>query len=334
MYEPKIIPIIKNIAKEMDLKLIIESEFNSAGKITFNNGKETYFYNTTFEINNSASAKIAKDKAYTSFFLKNMGYRVPEGQTFFCDNLCRITQSDRNIDKGYIYGEGLGYPFIIKPNDLAMGELVTKIYDKEQYYKVAQQILQRGQVMLIQKIYSGKDYRVVVLDDKVIAVYERVPLSVIGDGKSTIEELMYIKEHYFNLKGRERKINFDDYRTKDSLKRQGLSLDSIIENGTKISLLDNSNLSTGGEATVYTNQTHKDFISLAIKATKDIGLRLCGIDIITQDITKSVDEQDYIILEMNASPSLSNYMSLGEEHYRIVENMYREILYKIQNEKV
>ncbi|HAX75351.1 MAG TPA: cyanophycin synthetase, partial [Cyanobacteria bacterium UBA11372] len=79
---PFVTEVIKKLATQIEATVLIEPEYAFVGQITFKNGKRTFFRNTRFEINNHASVAIVQDKGYASFFLKGLGYKVPEEQTF------------------------------------------------------------------------------------------------------------------------------------------------------------------------------------------------------------------------------------------------------------
>ncbi len=325
---PFVTEVIKKLVPQIGATVLIEPEYGFVGQITFKNGKQTFFRNTRFEINNHASVAIVQDKGYASFFLKQFGYKVPQEQTFFSDKLCSKLIKKRTIDDGYAFAKNLGFPIIVKPNDLSKGILVAKVYNKEEYYQTAQQIFSNTSVLLVQKFYSGNDYRVVVLDGEIVSAYQRMPLSAIGDGKSNILEIIEQKKKTILQENRDVTIDLDDFRIAAKLQKQGLTLNSIIPKNTRINLLDNANLSNGGEAIDVTKQIHPDFQKLAISVTKDIGLRLGGVDIITSDITQPM--QDYAIIEINGAPGLEHYAAIGEQQMKVVEELYLKILKAIE----
>jgi D-alanine-D-alanine ligase-like ATP-grasp enzyme len=182
-------------------------------------------------------------------------------------------------------------------------------------------IFQRDKVAIVQQPVKGKDYRVVVLDSKVISAYERIPLSVTGDGRSTINRLLQKKQEKFVNTGRDTKIKFDDPRITIKLKNQGLTLNSVIKKGVRIFLLDNANLSTGGDSIDVTEMIHPEFRRIAINLTKDMGLRLCGVDfMIDGDISQPPNK--YWILEINSAPGLDHYVKMGKAQEKIVEDLY------------
>ena len=111
----------------------------------------------------------------------------------------------------------------------------------------------------------------------------------------------------------------------EKLKRQGLKLRSVPAKEERIYLLDNANLSTGGDAVDVTTTAHSAFKQIAIQVTKDMGLRLCGVDLmVAGDITQKPGV--YWILEINSAPGLDHYAQAGRTQEKIVEDLYLEVL--------
>jgi D-alanine-D-alanine ligase-like ATP-grasp enzyme len=106
------------------------------------------------------------------------------------------------------------------------------------------------------------------------------------------------------------------------------TLESIVPDWSHVQLLDNANLSAGWESIDMTNTIHPDFAETAIRATRDMWLRLCGVDIIVWDISRSLmeNENGYIILEINGAPWLDNYLCSGARQREHVKDLYRKII--------
>jgi D-alanine-D-alanine ligase-like ATP-grasp enzyme len=186
-------------------------------------------------------------------------------------------------------------------------------------------------VLLVQRFYGGRDYRIVVLDDEIISAYERIPLLVSGDGQSSIKELLNQKQQLFIKNGRDTVIDVDDFRIGLKLRRQKLSFESVPQKNETVYLLDNANLSTGGDALDVTSTIHPEFYELAVRITSDMGLRLCGVDIITNDI--SLPLKDYVVIEINGAPGLDNYARMGQAQVKVVENLYLKVLKALENDR-
>jgi len=235
----------------------------------------------------------------------------------------------RTIDDGYQYTCLLGFPVILKPNNLSQGTLVTKVYNKTEYYSVAKKILKKVGVMVVERFYPGNDYRIVVLDSEVISVYQRIPCHIFGDGRSSIGTLLRRKQEYFDRTGRDTIIDLADYRLRLKLKRNRYSMRSVPNAGQKVFLLDNANLSTGGDAVDVTEKLHRDFHRLAVRITKDMGLRMCGVDIITRgEVSQPL--KDYVVIEINSAPGLDNYASIGMKQKKKVDELYLKVLEALQ----
>lgn len=330
METPFVTSILQKVAEEIGAIVLLDPECPFVGLIIFKNGNKTFFRSSRFSINSSGSVAIAKDKGVSNFFLNKFGYKVTEGKTFFSEELCEEIANTRNIDAGFYYAKELGFPVIVKPINLSQGIFVTKVHNKQEYYQVAKKILQKTSGFIVERFYSGNDYRIVVLDDEIVSAYQRIPLFIIGDAQATILELMQQKQETFIKNGRKEIIDFEDYRIKKNLRRRKLNFNTVIPKNNIIYLLDNANLSTGGEAVDFTENIHPDFQKLAVSITKEMELRLAGVDILTSDITSPMG--DYTIVEVNGAPSLTHYASFGEVQTKRVEKLYLKVLKALENE--
>lgn len=323
--------LLKKIAPRIGAKVFLEPVWGVAGQITFKSGAKSYFRYNTVDLNPIGASDIAKDKDYANLFMARMGYPiVPGSKTFFSDRFAKsIGAQQRKITDAYRYAEKLGFPVVVKPNSGSQGSAVALAHTKTEFYRAMRAVFERDNVALVQKAVSGKDYRIVVLDSKVISAYERIPLSVLGDGRSTIAKLLKIKERQFRTANRDTQIDLADPRMKEKLQHQDLTLKSIPKNGERIYLLDNANLSTGGDSVDVTPLVHKDFQKIAVRLTKDMGLRLCGVDLmIDGDIGQKPEK--YWVLEINAAPGLDHYAKTGKKQEKIVEDLYLQVLKSIE----
>ena len=320
--------LLKKIAPSIGATVLAEPEWGLVGQVTLKNGKRLYFRYNSLDLNPMASAEIARDKDYANFFMSSMGYPIiPCSRTFFSKhwgNVIGVT--DRGIHASYLYAKSIGFPVIVKPNSSCQGQGVTMVYNKKELYSAIKAIFVYDKIALVQKPVYGKDYRIVVLDDKIISAYERIPLGIVGDGTSSIEQLLDEKQKLFIASGRDTKIRTADPRIMMKLRRQGLTFESVLAKGQKFYLLDNANLSTGGDSVDVTSKIHPQFKQIAVKLTADMGLRLCGVDIIVVNGDISQAPQEYYCLEVNASPGLDNYAKLGKAQKRIVEDLYLEVI--------
>jgi D-alanine-D-alanine ligase-like ATP-grasp enzyme len=327
---PLVGTIFSKIAPHIGAKVLLEPQWGIAGQITFRSGRKRYFRYSSIDLNTLGASEIAKDKDYANFFMKGMGYKTVPGKVFFSDTWAKAIESTDNIDGAYAYAQTIGLPVIVKPNSGSQGKGVALVHTKREFYRAMRRIFAIDRVALVQQPVSGKDYRVVVLDDRIISAYERVPLNVVGDGRSTIRQLLAKKQRAFAASSRDTVIKPDDLRMGAKLKRAGLTMDTVPHKAQRVFLLDNANLSTGGDSIDVTAMVHPDFKKIAVQLTRDMGLKLCGVDLMIQgDI--SLPPKEWWVLEINSAPGLDHYASSGKAQQKIVEDMYLKVLKSMEH---
>jgi D-alanine-D-alanine ligase-like ATP-grasp enzyme len=328
--QPELNNLIKKVGRKLGVKVYIEKEWGRVGNISYRNGINRYFRVTRFDINAMGASEVALDKDYSKIFMRDMGYPVIPWRKFYSDAWAKAIKSNQTIDKAWKYASSVGLPVFLKPNSKSQGTGVTKIYTKKDFFKVFKQISRIDKVILVEEPIIGKDYRVIVLDNEIISAYERIPLTVIGDGKSNIKLLLKRKQSEYKKDGRDRTFSFKDNRLRMTLRRHKLTFGSIIPKGKSLVLLDNANLSTGGTAVDITEKVHPTFKKITIKLTKDMGLRLCGVDLMIEgDITKKALK--WHVIEINSAPGLDHYACLGKKQQDIVETLYTKVFKAMGN---
>ncbi len=325
---PYLTKLITRLAPKVGARVVVEPEWGIVAQIIYPNGIIRSLRMYSLDLNHIASSDIARDKDYSKFFMKKKGYPVAEGKTIFQNDWAKAIKSNRKIPFGIIYAKRLGFPVLVKPNSKTQGIGVSVAWNVRELRSALVTVFKSDRVAIIEQYLPGKDYRVVVLDKEIISAYERTPLSVTGDGKQSILSLLKIKQKIFRARGRDTQINFNDRRMKMKLQKQSFSFKSILSKGQKIFLLDNANLSTGGDSVDVTDRIHSGFRKISIDLTRDMGLRISGVDIMVTkgDITKNPRECKYYIIEINAAPGLDHYITTGNEQRKIVEAMYLKIL--------
>lgn len=320
--DPLVVRCIQKIAPEVGLKAYISPELEYMGQLTSADGRVRYMQGSSFDINPRSASEVAGSKAGLNFFLDRLGYPTIQGRHF-----SKVNQDlEACIAEAYAYAQELGFPVYIKPNSLSQGIGVAKVMGREDFVAAALFILQHDNSLLVQETVTGGDYRIIVLDDQVICAYQRIPLTIVGDGVQTVGQLL--KKRHQEIQPQGARVDLYDARIQRNLATLGLQLDSILEEGQSAILLDNANLSSGGRAIDVSTSVHPAFKKLAVALTKDAGLRYCGVDLlIDPDIT---DEQAaYKVVELNAAPGLDNFAALGEKQMRVVEDHYRLIVQKM-----
>lgn len=283
-------------ALQLGAKIEVLSEDFRILKYTYKNSIK-YTYKEHFFLNKKPSTIFTKNKEITKTILSHYGISVPAG--IHADSLAKATvlMEEKNIP----------FPVVVKPIDAAKGLGVSVgVKNKKEIEQAIEKIetslkdsgMKTSGAFMIEKMVAGNDFRVLVLKDKVIACVERIPAHIIGDGKSSVSEI--IKN--FN---QERPQNYElkiDSEVLGKLSENGLSLDSVLESGKRIKLRENANISSGGKAEDKTATISDRFKEIAVKSASFLGLNYAGIDIMTKDIDSNNPDQEYFIIEVNGAP--------------------------------
>ncbi len=329
--------LLERLGREENIPVEIEPTWRHVGRITRRDGSLSHFRGTHFDLNGMGSMEIAVDKGFAAFFLQRSGYNIIPGKTFYSPKFAKAIKSQDSHDAAYSFAkEVIGFPVVIKPNSASQGKLVCVAHDKRTFMQAACRISEIDKVFLVQQLVKGHDYRVVVLDGEVVSAYERLPLSVTGDGKSTIDELLDKKQHEYQARGRDTTIKKDDFRIDNRLKRHRMTRNTVLNEDQSFALLDNRNLSTGGDSIDVLEDIDPSYKDLAVRIVKDMGLRLCGVDLMVQDdIRKPLDaaKNNYYVIEINSAPGVDHYAESGDKQKMIVEEIYRRIIRLIADVK-
>lgn len=254
---------------------------------------------------NVLGVELACDKERTKAILESMGAPVPRGQLIYTFNELEST----------IAGLG-GYPIVIKPLDGNHGRGITIDIRSWQQAAVAyDRAKEISEGVIVERFYAGRDHRILVVNHQVVAVAERVPAHVVGDGEHAIAELVeLVNQDPRRGNGHDNVLTqiLLDAATDDMLSRQGFNPDTVLESGQVAYLRATANLSTGGTAIDRTDDIHPDTVWLAERVSRIIDLDIAGIDVITTDITKPLHESDGAILEVNAAPGLRMHLAPSE----------------------
>lgn len=318
----------EEVAKELGLESVIEDKWGYVGKITLKNGEFRYFRNTYLDLNNSAAAEIARDKSYTNFFLEEMGYRTPQGKYFLADDYAEHLGQPREHNKALDYAKQIGFPLVIKPNAGAQGKGVSSVKNQEQLDSAIFTATANDDIFLIQELVVGSEYRLCVLDDQLEIIYKRLPMTLVGDGQSSLEELLNKAVKNITDRGIRLPKNLC-LELKKQLHNSGHDIKKIIAEGEELRVTDISNLSQGGSILpIDKNALHDSWQEFASKLCADMGLRFCGIDIITDsNITDPLT--DPVVLDINAAPGFYHYASLREGNRQEVRDLYRKAIKKM-----
>ncbi|MDF5726534.1 MAG: cyanophycin synthetase [Rhizonema sp. PD38] len=317
-------PSTEAIVKEAEKKGIPWMQLGARFLIQLGYGANQKRMQATMTDNTSIlGVELACDKEATKRILANAGVPVPRGTVInFLDDLDEAIETVG------------GFPIVIKPLDGNHGRGISiDIQSREEAeaaYDAARQI---SRAVIVERYYVGRDHRVLVVDGKLVAVAERVPANVIGDGRTSIFDL--IEE---TNKDPNRGDGHDNILTKIELDRtsyqllekQGYTLNTVLPKDKVCYLRATANLSTGGSAVDRTDEIHPENVWLAQRIVKIIGLDIAGIDIVTSDISRPIREVDGVIVEVNAAPGFRMHIAPSKGIPRNVAGAVMDMLFRNQ----
>jgi cyanophycin synthetase len=247
------------------------------------------------------AVEIAQDKQLTSSLLERAGLPVPRH--------ARAGSAEEAVEAA----ESLGYPVVVKPMDLSHGRGVAlNLTDAAQVRAAWEKAYDLSSYVLVERYHPGNDHRVLVVDGQVVAVAERVPGHVVGDGQGTIRALVEaVNADPRRGVGHEKvltRIEIDDQATR-LLALAGRTLDTVLAAGEAFALRATGNLSTGGTAVDKTDVIHPDNAEIAARAALVVGLDVAGIDLICEDVSRSVRDHGGVIVEVNAAPGFRMHVA-------------------------
>jgi cyanophycin synthetase len=248
----------------------------------------------------SIGVELACDKEDTKYLLEQAEIPVPKGD---------IVKSEEGVKDAV---RRIGFPVVIKPINGNHGRGITAniqtLEDAIVAYEAAKAI---SRSVIVEKFIVGEDYRLLVIDNKLVAAAKRTPAQVIGDGKSTIQELVdQVNKDPKRGFGHEKVLTYIniDSMTLNILKANNYTLNSVLPKGEIFNLKDTANLSTGGTSEDVTDMVHPYNIFMAERISRIIGLDICGIDIMTTNISEPLPETGGAILEVNAAPGFRMHL--------------------------
>lgn len=267
----------------------------------------------------SIAVELACNKEETKNLLEASEIPVPRGRIIYDEDDLKAA-----IDR-------IGYPIVTKPVDGNHGKgATTNIQNWEDAINGLIAAKKYSRAVICEKFITGRDFRVLVINYKFVAAALRTPASVIGDGKSTIQQLIDIvnsdpRRGY----GHEKvltSIKVDDF-TNDILQKKGYTLETVIKKDEELWLKPTANLSTGGTATDVTDYVHPANIVMCERIARVIGLNICGIDIMATDLSTPIGENGGAVLEVNAAPGFRMHLDPTEGLPRNVAEPVIDMLY-------
>lgn len=257
--------------------------------------------NNVTELATAIGSLLSSYKVASSELAKKVGFKVPESliieEVVSYEKALPMLQQNERV--------------VVKPMDSAFGNGVSTNVTNDQELKAAVDLARekniRSEGVIVQPFCTGKDYRLYMLDGKLVGAIERVPLVLVGDGEHTIKELLNLKFEQINqkqdVKIHEVKLNEEEYLSHLS----DFPPETILEAGQELVAHGVANLSRGGEAIDVTDSVHPEIIKTADKLSKLMHLDMCAVDVLSADISQSPDTTDAWFIEVNVAPGFRGH---------------------------
>ncbi len=239
---------------------------------------------------------IAQDKQLTRELLGYVGIPTPTG---------RVVEDALDAWQAALE---LGLPIVVKPQFGSQGRgVTTDVRSRDQVLAAYDAARREDRAVIVESFALGDDYRLLIVGGSLVAAARREPPFVLGDGTHTVAELVTAEnrdprrsDDHANVWS---KIPLDQI-TLATLQEQGLEPTSVPMPGRRVTVRRNANLSTGGTATDVTDRVHPEVAQRAIEAARVVGLDVAGVDVVARDIGRPLEDQQGVVLEVNAAPGL------------------------------
>jgi cyanophycin synthetase len=304
-------------AEERDIPWI---RLNRQSLVQFGYGRfQKRIQATTTSLTSNIAVELASDKEETNQILRDLGLPVPDQ---------RLVQSAREAVRA---ARRIGGPVVTKPLAGNHGRGVSiKLATDEEVEAGFLKAAEYSRNVVVEKYLEGYDHRLLVIDGELIAAAKRIPGHVVGDGRSTVAELVdIVNQDPRRGIGHEKVLTRIeiDAQAERLLTRLGYTVDTVPAEGEVVYLRSTANLSTGGTAIDVTDEIHPDNRDMAVRAIQAIGLDIGGVDFLTADITRSYREVGGGICEVNAGPGFRMHVAPSEGQPRDVAGPVLDMLF-------
>lgn len=267
----------------------------------------------------SIAVDIACNKELTKKMLHDSAIPVPLGD---------VIVDEEDLEKVI---RKIGYPIVIKPLDGNHGKGSSININDWESAKIGLEYAQKySRRVIVEKYITGYDFRVLVINNKMVAAARRVPANVVGDGENNLQQLID-KENLDPRRGYGHENVLTeiavDKDTFELLEKLNYTLETIPHKGEIVYLKSTANLSTGGTSIDVTDMVHPENITMAERISRIIGLDVCGIDIMAENLTQPLKESGGAIIEVNAAPGFRMHLAPSEGLPRNVAAPVVDMLY-------
>ncbi|KHD36281.1 carboxylate--amine ligase [Clostridium acetobutylicum] len=254
---------------------------------------------TKTSLDNYIAPLIMENKEVTKIVLKENGINVPEGVT-----LKEASEAKEKFSLFY------GKDTVVKPKSTNFGKgviILKQLRSIEDFENAVNQAFEYDNSVMVEEFIAGKEYRFLVIGDETIAVLHRVPANVIGDGVHSIKEL--VDEKNKDPRRGQGYVKPLEKIVLGTIEKEYLSFsnkdfDYVPDKNEIVYLRENSNVSTGGDSIDFTDEVLEGYKEIAVRAANAVGAKICGADIIINDINEEPNAKNHSIIELNFNPAI------------------------------
>jgi len=262
---------------------------------------------------------ISRDKDLTKTLLQACGVPVPEGR--LVDGPADAWEAANDI----------GFPVVVKPYDGNHGRGVfTNLMTRDEVEAAYAAAIEEGSGVIVERFVLGSEHRLLVVGGKLVAAARGETASVVGDGHSTINELIDSQLNSDPRRGAAEEFPLDIIQLDKNLAprlevlRQGFTPESVPPDGREVLVIR-----TGNHTCDITDVVHPDTADKVSLAARIVGLDIAGVDLVCEDISRPLGEQRGAIVEVNAGPGLLMHLKPANGEARpvgraIVEHLFPE----------
>jgi cyanophycin synthetase len=316
-------PSTQAIVRAAERRNIPWARLNSENLIQFGYGvNRRLIQATTTSGTSDIAVDIAQNKDLTKELLERASIKVPRGEIV------------HSVEEAVTAFRALGVPVAVKPldgnhgNGVSLGlmceEAVKRAFEKARLH------CRESPAVLVEELFVGSDFRVLVVGGKLAAAAQRTPAHVVGDGELSVAELVN-KENGNPLRGLGHEKPMTrlrlDNETVECLQKQGFLPESVPAPGAHVFLAETANISQGGSAVDVTDLVHPENRATCERAARIVGLDICGIDLVLEDISRPMTDQRGGIIEVNAGPGIRMHHFPAAGQPRDVGELIVESLY-------
>lgn len=262
-----------------------------------------------YPLNSAVPVAVARDKAHSYSLLRRAGFAVPDGRRFFLqDDPAYPPVPGRRLADALAYAGERGFPVFVKPNSGSFARHASVVYSRTELRSRLREIAHHDHLALVQELVELDEYRAFVLEGRVELVYRKRPRAVVGDGRSSIGELLA--------------ANRPSRYVREMLRRRGYGLGSVLPPGESFPIDPVANLAAGGSIAELFTWAPEPVRTWSRRIAELFGLRVLAIDFFSAQPLEACAEP--IVLEVNGTPSLVSLAERGERE--LVTRIWNRIL--------